>query len=174
MIVACPQCQSKYKLDETKLAGKTQVSLRCTKCNINFPVQLAAAGGSPEDTAARAGSAPPEATRLAGGGPAVELPADKRVALSATHGPHKGTVFVLDKPRVVLGRAGADINIDDPEISRKHCALEVRGAYAMLLDLGSTNGTYVDEQRIESYELEHLGEFRIGSTTLMFTITNKN
>jgi len=172
MIVACPQCQSKYKLDETKLAGKTQVSVRCGKCNINFPVPLAAAGGSPEATAAKP-APPPEATKLATGGPALGLPPDKRVALSATHGPLKGTVFVLDKPRVVLGRAGADVNIDDPEISRKHCALEVHGNYALLVDLGSTNGTYVDEQRVETFELEHLGEFRIGSTTLMFTMTTK-
>ncbi len=40
-------------------------------------------------------------------------------------------------------------------------------------DLGSANGTFVDEQKIQTCKLEHLSEFRIGATTLMFTVTDK-
>ncbi|MEE8201759.1 MAG: FHA domain-containing protein, partial [Candidatus Acidoferrales bacterium] len=66
-----------------------------------------------------------------------------------------------------------DIVVEDPEISRKHCALEVHGNSALLVDLGSTNGTFIEGQRIETHELEHLAEFRIGATTLMFTVSQK-
>jgi len=58
-------------------------------------------------------------------------------------------------------------------VSRKHCAVEVHGTTAVMMDLGSGNGTFVDEQQVQTCKLEHLSEFRIGSTTLMFSITDK-
>lgn len=185
MIVQCPQCQSKYKVDDTKLAGRTQVTVRCTKCDSNFTTPLAPpapasvaevpappAGASPAANAPSAPAAPPEATRGALLGP-PELPADKSFSLAATQGPVKGQVFPITKPRVEVGRAGTDIVVSDPEISRRHCALEIHGESAVLVDLGSTNGTFVDDARIESREIEHLSEFRVGQSTLMFTVTNK-
>jgi len=71
-------------------------------------------------------------------------------------------------PPATMG-AGTDIVVDDSEVSRQHCALEVHGAKVLLVDLGSTNGTFVGGQRIEASEIEHLGEFRIGGTTFMLT-----
>ena len=102
-----------------------------------------------------------------------QLPAGKKVALSILAGPLKGKVFQISKPRIVLGRAGADIVVDDPEISRKHCALEVQGMRAKLIDLGSRNGTFVNEKRVEISELQHLSEFHIGRNTFLFTIIDK-
>jgi pSer/pThr/pTyr-binding forkhead associated (FHA) protein len=52
--------------------------------------------------------------------------------------------------------------------------LEIFGRTARLQDLGSTNGTWVNGERVESRELEHLSEFRIGSSLLIFTVTNKD
>ena len=63
--------------------------------------------------------------------------------------------------------------MDDPEISRKHCALEVQGIIARLIDLGSRNGTFVNEKRVEMSELQNLSEFHIGRNTFLFTITDK-
>ncbi len=42
-----------------------------------------------------------------------------------------------------------------------------------LYDLDSTSGTYVNHERIETAELEHLSEFRIGSSLLLVTILPK-
>ncbi len=103
----------------------------------------------------------------------LRLPEGKTVSLSVISGPMKGQLFRLSTPRVVVGRSGADVTIADPEISRQHCAIEVRGPKALLVDLGTTNGTYVDGQRIQSHELNHLMEFHIGQTTVMFTVTDK-
>lgn len=103
----------------------------------------------------------------------LRLPEGKTVSLSVISGPMKGQLFRLSSPRVVVGRSGADITIADPEISRQHCAIEVRGPKAVLVDLGTTNGTYVDGQRIQTQELNHLMEFHIGQTTVMFTVTDK-
>lgn len=168
MIVSCPKCQAKYKLEEKQFAGRPELKLRCTKCSTVFPVKTgASAGPSP------AGPPLPDATLVSKKGGALLLPADKRLALSVTAGPLKGQVFPFSKPRMVVGRAGADIVVEDPEVSRKHCAVEVKGDAAMLVDLGSTNGTFVDERRVEMHALEHLAEFRIGGTTLMFTVSKK-
>jgi len=43
----------------------------------------------------------------------------------------------------VLGREGADIPLNDPEISRHHCLLEVRDMHIDLKDMDSTNGTFL-------------------------------
>jgi pSer/pThr/pTyr-binding forkhead associated (FHA) protein len=42
-----------------------------------------------------------------------------------------------------------------------------------LYDLDSTSGTYVNDERIEAAELEHLAEFRVGSSLLLVTILPK-
>src|SRR5438309_5934747 len=101
-----------------------------------------------------------------------QLPAEQTVALAVIEGPARGQVFRLSKARTILGRSGADVVLRDPEVSRKHCAIEVHGSTATLSDLGTTNGTFVSAKRIQSCELEHLSKFRIGATTLLFTVTD--
>lgn len=169
MIIECPQCKTKYRLDEKQFAGKPQLQVRCQRCQKTFPVQ-APAETPPKESVGTAPLGMPEATLVSQAGTGLNLPADKRLSLSVTSGKDKGQVHQISKPRMVLGRTGADIAVDDPEVSRQHCALEVHGARVLLIDLGSTNGTFVGGQRVESSELEHLGEFRIGGTTLMLTV----
>jgi len=67
-----------------------------------------------------------------------------------------------------------DIVVADPEVFRLHCAIEVSGPRALVVDLGTTNGTFVDGKKIKSHELQHLSEFRIGASTLLFTVTDKD
>ncbi len=108
------------------------------------------------------------------GGGRPWLDRDKVVSLVVIDGPLKGKVFPVIKPRVLLGRCEGDIVLEDSEISRKHCALEVHGTTAVLADLGSTNGTFVDDERIETHQLEHMSEFRLGSTLVMFSSRPKD
>ena len=103
---------------------------------------------------------------------AVELPKDKRFSLAVIQGGATGQIFQITKTRTTLGRAGSDINLDDPEASRQHAAVEILGDHAILRDLGSTNGTFVDMQRIEQNVLNNQMEFRIGSHVLMFIVTD--
>jgi pSer/pThr/pTyr-binding forkhead associated (FHA) protein len=73
---------------------------------------------------------------------------------------------------VVIGRQGADINVDDPEISRAHAAVEIAGDEVTLVDLGSTNGTYIGEEQVSEAPLENQAEFTVGGTTLMLIVTS--
>jgi len=101
----------------------------------------------------------------------LELPRDKRYSLAVLQGVSTGHIFPLTKVRNTIGRAGADVTIDDAEASRVHAAVEILGDHAILRDLGSTNGTFVDMDRIEQHVLNNQNEFRIGSHVLMFIVT---
>lgn len=171
MIVQCPQCLTKYSLDESRFAGSASIRGRCKTCQSLFTVDLPAKPAAPPPPPS---SSNIEGTRVSRGGVDLRLPEGKIVSLSVTEGPLKGQIYRLTSARVVLGRSGTDIVIADPEVSRRHCAIEVRGSHATLIDLGTTNGTMVDGKQIARHELEHLSEFRIGMSTLLFTITDQS
>jgi hypothetical protein len=101
----------------------------------------------------------------------IQLPKDKRFSLAVIQGSATGQIFPISKTRTVVGRSGCDINLDDPEASRQHAALEIVGDVAILRDLGSTNGTWIELDRVEQHELSNQQEFRIGSHVLMFIVT---
>lgn len=80
-------------------------------------------------------------------------------------GPMPGKVFELTRDEMVIGRdASADLVISDAEVSRKHARLYAKSGTYMIEDLGSTNGTFVNGQRLmgphalKSGELIMLGE----------------
>jgi len=102
----------------------------------------------------------------------LQLPKDKRFSLAVIQGAATGQIFPISKTRTLIGRSGADINLDDPEASRQHAALEIVGDIAILRDLGSTNGTWIELDRIEQHQLGNQQEFRIGSHVLMFIVTD--
>ena len=186
MIIQCPHCQTPYNLDEKHLEDSSSVQFRCRKCQNTFSSQAVPAVGpmSPRRTLVHhqkefnkrlQNIAPPcsvDAT-TARSGDRPWLDGRKVVSLVVSDGPLKGKVFSILKPSVLLGRRDTDIVLEDSDVSRKHCYLEVHGASALLVDLGSTNGTFVDNQRIETRQLEHMSEFRIGSTTMIFSVRNK-
>jgi pSer/pThr/pTyr-binding forkhead associated (FHA) protein len=64
-------------------------------------------------------------------------------------GPSVGKVYPLDKNELFIGRdLSNDIVINDPEISRRHARLFTQGNTYVLEDLGSTNGSFVNGQRL--------------------------
>ncbi len=99
------------------------------------------------------------------------MPADRRVSLAILSGKDSGQVISCTRSRVVMGRVGTDVPIDDDEVSRAHALLEIHEDRYVLKDLGSTNGTFVDERRISETEIADRGEFRIGNTQLMLIVT---
>ncbi|HEX4379485.1 MAG TPA: FHA domain-containing protein [Candidatus Acidoferrum sp.] len=105
--------------------------------------------------------------------PTAVLPQTKNVVLTVIAGPGSGSSHTLKKPRVVIGRDGSDIALQDPEISRHHCVVEVRDDYVNLRDLDSTNGTFFDKERVRAAMLGQGAEFRIGETTLRLSFEPK-
>jgi hypothetical protein len=103
------------------------------------------------------------------------LPEDNTITISVIGGPSKGVAHQLSKPRISIGRVGGatDIQIDDPKVSVLHCAVAVSQNRIKLYDLDSTSGTYVNDEPIQTAELEHLSEFLVGSSLLLVTILPK-
>jgi pSer/pThr/pTyr-binding forkhead associated (FHA) protein len=64
-------------------------------------------------------------------------------------GPTPGVTFPLEGDQLIIGRDSSNsITINDAEISRKHSRLSFQGGKYVLEDLGSTNGTFVNGQRL--------------------------
>lgn len=101
----------------------------------------------------------------------IALPKDRRFSLAVIQGAGTGQIHQITKSRTVIGRSGSDFNIDDPEASRQHASVDIVGEAAVLRDLGSTNGTFIELDRIEQEALTNQMEFRIGSHVLMFIVT---
>ena len=170
MVVECAQCGAAELLDEESFGNRAKLEVECAQCG-HITVVRAPARPEQSDNGPRR----PKTIQHTGLTTVVEvrtrLPEGKKVALVAMKGPAKGAVYPVTRPEVILGRLEADLVIPDTQISAKHCTLEVRGTTAILRDLGSTNGIFVGGEQVKTATLEHLSEFRIGATTLMFTVT---
>ncbi len=194
MQASCGQCGAKYTLDDAKIAGHARVQFKCVKCGHTTVVDRGATSPAPAGAAPGAAKPTPIETQavsplpsFASGGKSHQsaatmvssdaglyLPGDKVITVSVIAGPAKGQTHKMTKARIVMGRSGADFDINDPEISRWHAAIEVKGEIIRLRDLDSTNGIFLDDERVRVAELSHLSEFRIGSSVLLITVTQKD
>jgi pSer/pThr/pTyr-binding forkhead associated (FHA) protein len=116
--------------------------------------------------------------------PTVRSPLEKQLDLVVTQaGPRKGraflmvstgaaagTVFPVTEASVLIGRSlDAQVSINEQAISHEHARLEQEGTKFTLRDLGSTNGTYVNGQRlVDAVVLAGGDSIRMGSTTFTF------
>lgn len=170
MQAACIHCGTQHLLKDAQLGIHPKVQFRCSKCGKTTVVELKMRPDqtvviSPLPSFARA-SATSSNLKLPPIDEGIRLPPTANVVLSIVSGPEKGKVHKLNKPRVVLGRQGSDIPLNDPEISRYHCVLEVRETYINLKDMDSTNGTFYDEERVRAAMLQDGAEFRIGTSLI--------
>ena len=82
------------------------------------------------------------------------------------------TVVVKTGQTISLGRLKrSDVVVDDEAASRRHCTIMGREDVAVVADLKSANGTFVNEQRIDTVELQKGDKIRIGTTVLELTDT---
>ena len=95
-----------------------------------------------------------------------EMGVDRQVAVLRWNGQRR----VLDRRRSVLGRSrDADVQIEDPNVSRRHAEIVQEGSAYWLVDLGSTNGTEVDGRRVQRLQLADGARFTLGETTVTFS-----
>jgi pSer/pThr/pTyr-binding forkhead associated (FHA) protein len=82
-----------------------------------------------------------------------------------------GRQFAVAIGSTVIGRGeGAQVRLADVGISRQHARLDYDGTRMVLTDLGSTNGTTVNGNRITAAALQHGDVIQLGTTTLTFRL----
>ena len=90
-------------------------------------------------------------------------------ALELLDSGEQSPAFVLEKDSVQIGRIGDnDIVLPDPNVSRVHARVEKRDGAYRILDLESTNGTWVNERRVADAVLKDNDVIRLGSTRFIF------
>ncbi|MFI0817024.1 FhaA domain-containing protein [Streptomyces sp. NPDC021098] len=137
--------------------------------------QAPARGGAPQQRPGGYGqpagappmpSAPPGARPAARGGGAGVGPQPQ--AQTRRWIEINGTRHQISRPTLVLGRStDADVRIDDPGVSRRHCEIRV-GTPPTVQDLGSTNGIVVDGQHTTRATLRDGSRIVVGSTTIVY------
>ena len=84
-------------------------------------------------------------------------------ALVVERGPRAGMTFVLHPGTTTVGRhPQSDIFLDDITVSRHHCRFLADDTALEIEDSGSTNGTYVNGDRVDRASLRHPGEVKPG------------
>ncbi len=99
----------------------------------------------------------------------LSLNLDPRLVVETSPDLEEGRVIPLERG-ITIGRSdGADLSIVDAFVSHMHARILRRGAYHFVEDLGSTNGTFLNDLRVEhDAQLKVHDTLRIGQTTLRY------
>ncbi len=95
---------------------------------------------------------------------------DRQAArLTVEQGPTPGKEYLLSQPPAILGReAACDISIANDQVSRRHARISLEGAAHVIEDLGSSNGTFVNGERLTGPRALKSGdEIRLGTGVVL-------
>jgi len=197
MIVVCPACQARFQYDDSRFGAARIKRFKCPKCNHVFevlnplltavtpheplpPLPVAPASlpeneptpHAPIPAAKTTAKRDREAMLVAAGLHVPGMPPGLRFSLAFLSGPQASTVQVIEAPQTVIGREEGDVITRDPETSRRHALLEIhRDGTVWISDQQSTNGTFVNGERIEgAVKLASQQEFTCGNSTFMLLV----
>lgn len=95
--------------------------------------------------------------------------------LRRVHAPESAMPHVVTPIGLKIGRVKpADIIVSDPSVSREHCLVEFAADKLRVMDLNSTNGTYIDNKRIGRAELLPVGSvLRVGTVSFEHVVQDR-
>ena len=97
-----------------------------------------------------------------------------KVYVLIVKGEDQGTAFPIFKQSTVIGRSKTDIVVNDQDVSRRHAAVDIRGkGQFRVRDLASTNGTFLNGNRISEDALVDNDEIRVGASVLKFVLGDR-
>lgn len=95
-----------------------------------------------------------------------------KATLKGTKGPAAGKTFPLVGKTVKIGKGPENmISIPDPTVSTNHCGIQIDGAHFEIVDLGSSNGTFVNGKKVERRSLRNGDVLTFGQTEMRFAST---
>lgn len=93
-------------------------------------------------------------------------------SLTITKGPPSqiGKHFIVKHRPLAGGRhPSQEIQLLDPEVSRRHFLIRVEGDDHVISESQATNGVYVNGQRVKEHRLQHGDQIRVGATELVYS-----
>jgi two-component system, cell cycle response regulator len=97
-----------------------------------------------------------------------KAPAGSSAYLVVIAGPSFGEMYKIKGDRIVMGRGDrTDVRIVDDGVSREHAAVQREGGKLVLVDLGSTNGTFCNGIRVPRQELVDGDKISVGASTIL-------
>ncbi len=98
------------------------------------------------------------------------LPPKLGAVIEFTAGDEAGRKVPLHFERTILGRKSADILVRDLGVSGSHLAIEFRGGFFKVVDLGSSNGTFVEGKKVKERAIQPGQEVRLGNSVFHLTL----
>src|SRR5262245_65238246 len=100
-----------------------------------------------------------------------------RITLAVTEGPHMGQKYFFEgHDTFIVGRSKRShfrLPHKDKYFSRVHFMVEVNPPHCRLMDMGSTNGTFVNGEKVAMVDLKHGDEIKGGRTVLRVAVEGK-
>lgn len=144
----------------------------------NHPHRRSIAAALSQNMARQSARAAERDTLIEGlrGQPAPSAPPVRAAVFLRTDKRGCGQLMPLSLARTRLGRSWqADARIEDDAVSRLHAEVSVDGGHFIIADLGSANGTFVNERRVERVRLDDGNIVRLGSrVTLRFSVMEED
>jgi pSer/pThr/pTyr-binding forkhead associated (FHA) protein len=95
---------------------------------------------------------------------------EPRLLVERASGHETGSAYEIPNQGATLGRGDVEIRLDDPFASAHHARISREGHVVVIEDLGSTNGTYLNEQPLTGPQPLHPGDrIRIGDCEFSYT-----
>ena len=186
----CPSCNKLYSFKALPIpeSGAEFLCARCnSKCMLRehhgkLEVTLISSSEAEEDNISQqvfdsyrpqeADVFTPEQIERQLQGMITELPIGNDYVVGVMEGPDQGSMFRVENAVVVIGKSGCDINLQDTNISREHCRIEIYGHQLIVLrDLDSTWGTFKNGTQISVSTLSAGDKIQVGKTTLSLILS---
>lgn len=98
----------------------------------------------------------------------------RKTTLTILNGHDAGQQITSERPVLRLGADPlCDVVLSDPTVSRNHAEIRQRGQHYHLVDLNSTNGTFLNDIRVDSISVSDGATFRLGRTEVRFEVTTE-
>lgn len=168
-LTKCPECSASWRVRGVE----PEASVTCPFCSHIFPFKLLAGttvriGKQEIETALETTEIiQQDSTSYLSGA----IPSGLKIRLEMLNPSHGGKVWELQKGRTIIGRGESDIEFNDGKTSRKHFALEVHGEDKIIvIDLASTNGTFINDLRVAQARVHDGDIIRAGSNEMKIHI----
>jgi pSer/pThr/pTyr-binding forkhead associated (FHA) protein len=94
---------------------------------------------------------------------------EPRLLVERAPGHQSGTAYEIPELGATLGRGDVEIQLEDPFASARHARISRQGHVLVIEDLGSTNGTYLNEEPLNGPQPLHPGDrIRIGDSEFSY------